>query len=39
MDQSSIVFYFHLTQLSAHAIHVDLVAPLGPKAVASGMAT
>jgi hypothetical protein len=34
MDQRSIVLYFHLKWLSAHVIYDDLVATLGPKAVA-----
>jgi hypothetical protein len=33
IDQRSIVLYLHLKGLSAHAIHDDLVATLGPKAV------
>jgi hypothetical protein len=33
MDQRSIVLYLHLKGLSAHAIHDDLVATLGPRAV------
>jgi hypothetical protein len=39
MDQSSIVLYLHLKALSAHAIHDDLVATLGPKAVAYSRVT
>jgi hypothetical protein len=39
MDQSSIVLYLHLKRLSVHAIHDDLVAILGPKAVAYSTVT
>jgi hypothetical protein len=39
MDQRSIVLYLLLKWLSAHAIHDDLVATLGPKAVAYSMVT
>jgi uncharacterized membrane protein len=34
MDQRSIVLYLHLKGRSVHVIHGDLVATLGPKAVA-----
>jgi hypothetical protein len=34
MDQRSIVLSLHLKGLSAHAIHDDLAATFGPKAVA-----
>jgi hypothetical protein len=36
MDQRSIILYLHLKGLSAHAVHDDLVAAHGPKAVAYG---
>jgi hypothetical protein len=39
MDQRSIVLYLHLKGLSAYAIHDDLVATLGPKAVAYSTVT
>jgi hypothetical protein len=39
MDQSSIVLCLHLNGLSDHAIHDDLVATLGPKAMANSMVT
>jgi hypothetical protein len=39
MGQRSIVLSLHLKGLSAHAIHDDLVAALGPKAVAYGTVT
>jgi hypothetical protein len=39
MDQRSIVLYLHLKELSAHTIHDDLVAALGPKAVAYSRVT
>jgi hypothetical protein len=39
MDQRSVVLDLHLKGLSAHAIHEDLVATLGPKAVAYSTVT
>jgi hypothetical protein len=39
MDQRSIVLYLHLKRLSAHAIHDDLVATLGLKALAYNTVT
>jgi hypothetical protein len=39
MDQRSIVLYLHLKGLLAHAIHDDLVATLGPTAVAYSTVT
>jgi hypothetical protein len=39
IDQRSIVRHLHLKGLSAHAIHDNLVATLGPKAVASSRVT
>jgi hypothetical protein len=39
MDQRSTVLYLHLKGLSAHAILDDLMATLGPKAVAYNTVT
>jgi hypothetical protein len=39
MDKRSIVLYLHLKGLLAHAIHGDLVATLGPKAMAYSTVT
>jgi hypothetical protein len=39
MDHRSSVLYLHLKELCAHAIHDDLVAILGPKAVAYSTVT
>jgi hypothetical protein len=39
MDQRSIVLFLHLTALSAHAVHDDLAAALGRKAMASSRVT
>jgi hypothetical protein len=39
MDPRSIVLYLHLKGLSVHAVHDDLVATFGPKAVADNTVT